>query len=134
MSKIISWLTGGLIKEVGKVIDSLTTTKEEKLEIKKQLQVILEKAEANAQVEVTSRWKSDMSSDSFLSKNIRPMVLIYLTFVFSLLAFADGIIGVFKIATEYIPIFQTLLVTVYGAYFVGRSWEKGRKIMNNKDK
>tara|TARA_R110002167_G_scaffold173474_1_gene372052 strand:+ start:645 stop:1049 length:405 start_codon:yes stop_codon:yes gene_type:complete len=134
MSKIISWLTGGLIKEVGKVIDNLTTTKEEKLEIKKQLQVILEKAEANAQVEVTARWKSDMSSDSFLSKNIRPMVLIYLTFIFSVLAFADGNIGEFKIATEYIPIFQTLLVTVYGAYFVGRSWEKGRKIMNNKDK
>jgi hypothetical protein len=132
MSKIISWLTGGLIKEVGNVIDSLTTTKEEKLEIKKQLQVILEKAEANAQAEVTSRWKSDMSSDSFLSKNIRPMVLIYLTFIFSVLAFADGNIGEFTIAEEYIPIFQTLLVTVYGAYFVGRSWEKGRKIMNNK--
>lgn len=134
MSKIISWLTGGLIKEVGNVIDSLTTTKEEKLEIKKQLQVILEKAEANAQVEVTARWKSDMSSDSFLSKNIRPMVLIYLTFIFSVLAFADGNIGEFKIAEAYIPIFQTLLVTVYGAYFVGRSWEKGRNIMNNKDK
>ena len=134
MSKIISWLTGGLIKEIGKVIDSLTTTKEEKLDIKKQLQVILEKAEANAQVEVTARWKSDMSSDSFLSKNIRPMVLIYLTFIFSVLAFADGNIGEFKIATEYIPIFQTLLVTVYGAYFVGRSWEKGRKIMNNNTK
>ncbi len=134
MSKIISWLTGGLIKEVGSVIDNLTTTKEEKLEIKKQLQVILEKAEANAQAEVTSRWKSDMSSDSFLSKNIRPMVLIYLTFIFSILAFADGNIGQFKIAEAYIPIFQTLLVTVYGAYFVGRSWEKGRKIINNKDK
>jgi hypothetical protein len=134
MSKIISWLTGGLIKEVGSVIDSLTTTKEEKLEIKKQLQVILEKAEANAQVEVTARWKSDMSSDSFLSKNIRPMVLIYLTFIFSVLAFADGNIGHFKIAEAYIPIFQTLLVTVYGAYFVGRSWEKSRKIMNNKIK
>ncbi len=132
MSKIISWLTGGLIKEVGSVIDSLTTTKEEKLEIKKQLQVILEKAEANAQTEITSRWKSDMGSDSFLSKNIRPMVLIYLTFIFSVLAFADGNIGQFKIAEAYIPIFQTLLVTVYGAYFVGRSWEKGRKIMNNK--
>ena len=132
MSNIIAWLTGGLIKEVGSVIDSLTTTKEEKLEIKKQLQVILEKAEANAQVEVTARWKSDMSSDSFLSKNIRPMVLIYLTFVFSALAFADGNIGEFEIATEYIPIFQTLLVTVYGAYFVGRSWEKAKRITNKK--
>ena len=60
------------------------------------------------------------------------MVLIYLTFVFSVLAFADGNIGHFQIAAEYIPIFQTLLVTVYGAYFVGRSWEKSRKIMNNK--
>ena len=70
MSKIIAWLTGGVIEQVGNVIDKLTTTKEEKLEIKKQLQVILEKAEANAQEEVTSRWKSDMSSDSFLSKNI----------------------------------------------------------------
>lgn len=132
MSKIISWLTGGLIKEVGNVIDSLTTTKEEKLEIKKQLQVILEKAEANAQAEVTSRWESDMNSDSFLSKNIRPLVMVYLTFVFSLLAFTDGNIGQFKIAKEYIPIFQTLLVTVYGAYFVGRSWEKGKKTINNK--
>ena len=60
------------------------------------------------------------------------MVLIYLTFIFSVLAFADGNIGHFKIAEAYIPIFQTLLVTVYGAYFVGRSWEKSRKIMNNK--
>ena len=48
MSKIIAWLTGGVIKQVGDVIDKLTTTKEEKLEIKKQLQVILEAAESNA--------------------------------------------------------------------------------------
>jgi|TARA_B110000908_G_scaffold165595_1_gene215301 hypothetical protein len=132
LSKIIAWLTGGVIKQVGDVIDKLTTTKEEKLEIKKQLQVILEAAESNAQKEVTSRWESDMASDSFLSKNIRPMVLIYLTFVFSALAFADGNIGEFEIATEYIPIFQTLLVTVYGAYFVGRSWEKAKRITNKK--
>ena len=132
MSKIIAWLTGGVIKQVGDVIDKLTTTKEEKLEIKKQLQVILEAAESNAQKEVTSRWESDMASDSFLSKNIRPMVLIYLTFVFSALAFADGNIGEFEIATEYIPIFQTLLVTVYGAYFVGRSWEKSKRITTKK--
>jgi len=59
-----------LIKEVGSVIDSLTTTKEEKLEIKKQLQVILEKAEANAQVEVTARWKSDMSSIASFLKTL----------------------------------------------------------------
>ena len=133
MNKIFAWLTGSVIKEVGDVIDKFTTTKEEKLEANKQIQIILETAEANAQKEVTSRWESDMNSDSWLAKNIRPMVLVYLTFIFTLLAFTDGNIGEFKIAKEYIPIIQTLLVTAYGAYFVGRSWEKGKQIMNNKN-
>ena len=132
MNKLFAWLTGSVIKEVGDVIDKFTTTKEEKLEANRQIQIILETAEANAQREVTSRWESDMNSDSWLAKNIRPMVLVYLTFIFTLLAFTDGNIGEFKIAKEYIPIFQTLLVTTYGAYFVGRSWEKGKSIIKTK--
>jgi len=128
MKKIIQWLSGGVIKEVGNVIDKLTTTEEERLEVKKQIQQILEDADSKAQVEVSKRWEADMKSDSFLSKNIRPFILIYLTVIFSSLAFFDGNVGEFKIAEEYIPIFQTLLVTVYGAYFVGRSWEKAKSI------
>jgi len=134
MKKLWEWLTGNVIKEVGQVIDSLTTTKEEKLEAQRLITQILEKADSEAQEQVTSRWESDMKSDSVLSKNIRPMVLIYLTVIFTVCAFFDGNIGEFKIAEEYIPIFQTLLVTVYGAYFVGRSWEKGKKISNNSNK
>ena len=130
MNKIIKWLTGGVIKEVGGVIDKLTTTKEEKFEAKRLMVEILEKADSEAQSQVTDRWKSDMASDSFLSKNIRPLVLIYLTVIFTICAFFDGNIGEFKIAEEYIPIFQTLIVTVYSAYFVGRSWEKVKKIQN----
>ena len=132
MKKIFAWLTGGVIKEVGNVIDKLTTTEEERLEAKKQLQIIFEEADNNAQQQVTDRWNADMNSDSWLAKNIRPLVLVFLTFVFSLLAFTDGNIGDFKIAKEYIPIFQTLLVTVYGAYFVGRTWEKAKSIIKNK--
>ena len=132
MNKIFAWLTGGVIKEIGNVIDKLTTTEEEKLEIKKQVQIILEEADNNAQQQVTDRWNADMNSDSWLPKNIRPLVLVFLTFVFSLLAFKDGNIGEFKIAKEYIPIFQTLLVTVYGAYFVGRTWEKAKSTIKNK--
>ena len=132
MNKIFAWLTGGVIKEVGNVIDKLTTTEEERLEAKKQLQIIFEEADNNAQQQVTDRWNADMNSDSWLAKNIRPLVLVYLTFIFSLLAFTDGNISEFKIAKEYIPIFQTLLVTTYGAYFVGRSWEKGKSIIKNK--
>ena len=128
MKKIIQWLSGGVIKEIGNVIDKLTTTDEERLEIKKQIQQILEDADTKAQVEVSKRWEADMKSDSFLSKNIRPMILIYLTVIFTSLAFFDGNIGEFGLAKEYIPIFQTLLVTVYGAYFVGRTWEKAKSI------
>ena len=130
MKKIIQWLSGGVIKEIGNVIDKLTTTDEERLEVKKQIQKILEDADTKAQVEVSKRWEADMKSDSFLSKNIRPMILIYLTVIFTSLAFFDGNIGEFGLAKEYIPIFQTLLVTVYGAYFVGRTWEKGKSITN----
>ena len=132
MKKIWEWLTGNVIREVGDVIDKLTTTKEEKLLIKKEIQKILEDADTNAQKQVTKRWESDMNSDSWLAKNIRPMVLIYLTVIFTGCAFFDGNLGEFKIAEQYIPIFETLLVTAYGAYFVGRSWEKGKSITNNK--
>ena len=83
MKKIFAWISGGVIKEIGNLIDNLTTTEEEKLIIKKQVQQILEEADNNAQVQVTERWKSDMNSDSFLSKNIRPAILIFLTVIFS---------------------------------------------------
>lgn len=132
MDKIIQWLTGGVIKEVGGVIDKLTTTKEEKLEAQRLIQEILEKADSDAQEQVTERWKADMASDSFLSKNIRPLVLIFLTVVFTILAFFDGNIGGFSVAEQYVPIFQSLLITVYGAYFIGRTWEKGKRSGNNK--
>jgi len=132
MKKLFQWLTGSVVKEIGNAIDKLTTTEEEKLIVKKQVLEILEQADTNAQAQVTARWKSDMASDSFLSKNIRPIILIYITVIFTALAFTDGNIGEFQIAKEYIPIFQTLLVTVYGAYFVGRTWEKATNINKNK--
>ena len=65
MNKIFSWLTGGVIKEIGNVVDKLTTTKEEKLNAQNLIQQILEKADSEAQQQVTDRWKADMDSDSF---------------------------------------------------------------------
>lgn len=131
MKKLLSLLTGGLIRDVGNVIDKLTTTDEERLTAKQKIQELLEKADQDAQTQITERWKLDMQSDSFLSKNIRPLVLVYLTVIFTALAFFDGNIGGFQVDEAYIPIFQSLLITVYGAYFVGRTWEKNRKSSNN---
>ena len=131
MKKILQLITGGLIKDVGKVIDDLTTTDEERLAAKQKIEELLEQADKDAQDQVTERWKLDMASDSFLSKNIRPLVLIYLTVIFTALSFFDGNIAGFKVDEAYVPIFQSLLITVYGAYFVGRTWEKNKK-SNNK--
>jgi len=134
MKKILELITGSLIKDVGKVIDNLTTSDEERLSAKQKLQELLEQADRDAQSQVTARWESDMKSDSKLAKNIRTMVHVFLTVIFVILAFFDGNIGEFRIAEQYIPIFQSLLITVYGAYFVGRTWEKGKKISNNNNK
>lgn len=132
MKKLLQLITGGLIKDVGKVIDDLTTTDEERLAAKHKIEELLEQADKDAQDQVTERWKLDMESDSFLSKNIRPLVLVYLTVIFTALSFFDGNIGGFQVDEAYIPIFQSLLITVYGAYFVGRIWEKNKKSSNNK--
>ena len=89
MKKILSLLTGGLIKDVGDVIDKLTTTDEERLAAKQKVQELLEKADQDAQTQITERWKVDMQSDSFLSKN--------LTIIFTVLSFLMVILEVFKL-------------------------------------
>jgi len=63
MKKIWEWLSGNVIKDVGDVIDKLTTTDEEKLQIKKEIQVIVEEATANAEDQITKRWESDTTSE-----------------------------------------------------------------------
>ena len=95
MKKILQLITGGLVKDIGDVIDKVTTTDEERLAAKQKIQELLEKADNDAQTQVTERWKLDMQSDSFLSKNIRPLVMVFLTAMFTLLAFTDGNIGQF---------------------------------------
>ena len=69
-----------LVGEVGNVVDNLTTTQEEKLEAKRKIKEITLSFEAELQIEVSKRWEQDMNSDSWLSKNIRPLTLIFLVF------------------------------------------------------
>ena len=127
MSKLLNFLGGGVVKQVGDVIDNLSTSEEERLEAKRKMEEVLMQAESQAQEQVTRRWEADMKSDNWLSKNIRPLICIFLTAIFVVLSVFDGNIGEFVIQEIYIPIYQTLLITVYGAYFAGRSIEKIRK-------
>ena len=112
-----------LIGNASEVIDEVVTTKEEKLTLKNKMREILANAESNAQLQVTRRWEADAKA-GWLPANIRPLTLIFLTFVFVVISVFDGNIGEFKISSAYIPIYQTLLLCCYSAYFAGRSIEK----------
>ena len=127
MSKLLSFLGGNTIEKIGDVVDKLSTTDEERMEAKRAMKQILLDAEAKGQEQVTRRWEADMKSDNWLSKNIRPLICIFLTAMFIIISIFDGNLGEFVISPAYIPIYQTLLITVYGAYFAGRSIEKIRK-------
>jgi|TARA_B110000908_G_C9829357_1_gene260681 hypothetical protein len=74
--------------------------------------------------EVSKRWESDMKSDSWLSKNTRPLTLIYLTVVTSLYILLDALDIAFEIDESWVELLKTLLVTIYVAYFGSRGFEK----------
>ena len=82
--------------------------------------------------EVSKRWESDMKSDSWLSKNTRPMSLIFLTISMVLLILLDSFEWSFTVSTGWVDLLQTLLVTVYVAYFGSRGAEKFQTIKNKK--
>ena len=123
-----SLLGGDAIKDIGNIVDDLHTSDEEREEAKQKITQILAEAEQAAQAQVTARWEADLKHGSWLSKNIRPITLIFLTAVFVILSVFDGNLGEFTIGESYVPVYQTLLITVYGAYFAGRSIEKVRKV------
>lgn len=74
--------------------------------------------------EVTKRWQYDMQSDSWLSKNIRPLSLAFLTLSLFIYIILDSCLESFKIAKEWISLLSSLLLLVYGGYFGARSMEK----------
>ena len=80
------------------------------------------------QQEITKRWQSDMNSDGWLAKNVRPIILLYLTFMMTLLAFLDSANDNFIVEEMWVTLLTTLLLAVYVAYFGGRSYEKSKKL------
>ena len=78
--------------------------------------------------EISKRWDSDMQSDSWLSKNVRPITLIYLTLATTIYIVLDSLQIDFKIDEAWIELLKTLLVTIYVAYFGSRGFEKYKKI------
>ena len=127
LSKIFSAGAGELINKVGGVIDNLHTSAEEKAAAEKSIKDMILGYEAEMQKQVTERWKTDMNSDSWLSKNIRPLVLVFLVVSTVLLVFIDAGFINFDVKDSYVDLLQLVLITVIGAYFGKRSLEKVKK-------
>jgi hypothetical protein len=127
LSKILSAGAGELVKNVGGVIDNLHTSEEEKLAAEAKIKDLVMGYEAEMQKQITERWKMDMNSDSWLSKNIRPLVLVFLVIATVLLIFIDAGVISFQVQDKWTDLLQLVLITVIGAYFGGRSLEKVKK-------
>tara|TARA_R110000803_G_scaffold40907_1_gene88128 strand:- start:881 stop:1273 length:393 start_codon:yes stop_codon:yes gene_type:complete len=127
LTQIFSSGATELVKGVGGIIDNLHTSKDEKLAAELKVKELIASYEAEMQKQVTERWKMDMQSDSWLSKNIRPLVLIFLVVSTVLLVFIDAGVIAFEVKASWVDLLQLVLITVIGAYFGGRSLEKVKK-------
>ena len=116
-----------LVKVVGGVIDNLHTSAEEKLEAERKIKELIANYEVEMEKNITSRWEADLKSDSWLSKNVRPLVLIFLIICTMLLIFIDAGTIKFEVKSSWVDLLQLVLITVIGAYFGGRSFEKVKK-------
>jgi hypothetical protein len=127
LKKIFSAGASTLVDSVGGVIDNLVTTDDERAAAKAKLKQIVLDHEAKMEQNITDRWSADMNSDSWLSKNVRPMVLIFLVISTVLMIFIDAGTIAFTVEEKWTDLLQLVLITVIGAYFGGRSIEKRAK-------
>ena len=127
LTKIFSSGASDLIGSIGGVVDNLTTSKEEKLEAERKIKELVSNYEVEMEKTITDRWKSDMASDSWMSKNVRPLVLVFLVVSTVLMIFIDAGVLSFNVEAKWTDLLQLVLITVIGAYFGGRSIEKTKK-------
>ena len=127
LGKLFSGGAAELVKGVGGVIDNLHTSGEEKLEAERKIKELVANYEVEMEKNITSRWEADAKSDSWLSKNVRPLVVIFLIVCTMLLIFIDAGALNFEVKSSWVDLLQLVLITVIGAYFGGRSLEKVKK-------
>ena len=127
LTNIFSGGAADLVEGVGGVLDNLTTSKEEKLEAQRKVKELIANYEVEMERNITSRWEADLKSDSWLSKNVRPLTLVFLIVCTMLLIFIDAGAINFNVKDSYVDLLQLVLITVIGAYFGGRSLEKVKK-------
>ena len=118
---------GSVVDKLAGVADRFIRTKDEKAAFEKEMTQILIEAEAAMQKNVTERWKADLEHGNWLTRSVRPIVLIFLIVATVLMVFIDSGSINFNVEEKWTDLLQLVLMTTIGAYFGGRSVEKFNK-------
>ena len=132
MSKILAKIFvnagGSVLEKLSGVADRFITTGDEKRAFQKDMEQIFLDAEAAMQKNVTDRWKADLEHGNFLTRSVRPLVLIFLILSTVIMVFVDSGSIDFNVEQKWTDLLQLVLMTTIGAYFGGRSVEKFNQI------
>ena len=128
LAKLFGGAGGGIVDKISGVVDKFVRTKDEKAEFEKQMTEIIIESEAAMQKNVTERWKADLEHGNWLTRSVRPLVLIFLIVATVLMVFIDSGSINFNVEDKWTDLLQLVLMTTIGAYFGGRSVEKYRQI------
>ena len=134
LSKIFGDAGGNVVDKLAGVADRFIRTKDEKANFEKEMTQIFIEAESQMQKNVTERWKADLEHGNWLTRSVRPLVLVFLIVATVLMIFIDSGSIDFKVDEKWTDLLQLVLMTTIGAYFGGRSVEKYNKIRNGKNK
>ena len=129
LAKLFGGAGGSIAEKISGIIDKHNFSKVEKAQFEKEMEEIFIKAELDLEREITNRHANDMASDSWLSKNIRPMLTIFSLVLYTLFALIDGNIGEFNIANQYVDLLGQIVIMSLGFYFTSRGIEKTAKII-----
>jgi len=127
LAKIFGGVGSNIAGKISDIIDKHTFSKEEKAQLKNEMDQIFIAAEADMQKNVTERWKVDLQHGNWLTKSVRPLTLIFLVVSTVLMVFIDSGSIVFEVEEKWTDLLQIVLITCIGAYFGGRSIEKVKK-------
>ena len=127
LSKLFGNTGGAVVDKLAGVADKFIRTKDEKAEFEKEMTQIFIEAEKEMQKNVNERWKADLEHGNWLTRSVRPLVLVFLIVSTVLMVFIDSGSISFQVEDKWTDLLQIVLITVIGAYFGGRSVEKLRK-------
>ena len=134
-ASLVSPALGGVLSGAISASDAISAITKSSIsdEDKIKLQTLIYEQQNKEIEEISNRWNADSISDSWLSKNVRPMILIWCIVVFTIAGIIDSVETIpFQISSLWNDTFENVMMAVVLAYFGGRTTEKAANLFNKK--